>query len=208
MPLAESNNKSTENPYDFIVNEPPKQRKPSLFSGQTSFKQRILVILGGGIVLIILIVIFASIFSSKPKTAGIVSVGQQQTTLITLATSADTAASQQITKNLATNVKLSLTSGQLSLINYLEATGSKITAISLLTSQTALVSKQLAATPANNFDYEYVQLAQSELTSYVSAIKQVYSSNNPASQKVLLSNLYVSASLLLKEANTAASDLQ
>lgn len=207
MPPVQVSNKQTENPYDFIVNEAPKPQKPSLLSNQTSFKQRLIVILGGGIVLIIVIIIIASILSPKPKTAGLLSIAQQQSTLITLAYLGEKTAAQQITKDLATNVSLSLTSGRLSLVTYLEATGSKLTSASLLTTQSITLSTELTATPANNFDSEYVQLTQTQLINYVSALKQVFSSSDPASQKIIISNLYAGAILLLKQANSAAADL-
>jgi len=207
MPPVQTTNKPDANPYDFIINEPPKQPKPSLLSSQTSFKQRLLVILGGGLVLIIVIVVISSLFSSKPKTTGLLAIAQQQTALITVATSATTTASQQITKNLATNVELSLTSAQLSVISYLKSAGSNPTATSLLSSQTTVLSKELASTPANNFDSVYAGLTQTQLSSYASTIKSVYSSSDPASLKLLLSNLYVSANLLLKEATTTTTSL-
>lgn len=207
MSDTENSNQSSENPYDFIVNEVPKPKKPSLFSSQSSFKQRLLVILGGGLALIIIIVIISSIFSSPPKTTAIVSIGEQQTTLITLATEADQTANLQVTKNLATNIELSLSSGQVNLVKYLKRTGSKITSAGLLTKKTTQLKAELTATPANNIDTQYVQMAKSELTSYISAIKQAYTVSDPASQKVLLNNLYASSELLLKEANTTATSL-
>lgn len=207
MPPSLPSTKPTESPYDFIVNEAPKPRKPSLLSNQTSFKQRLLIILGGGIVLIIVIIIISSLFSSKPKTAGLLSLAQQQSTLITLAAKGEQTASQQITKDLATNVSLSLTTGRLSLVTYLDAAGSKLTAASLVTTQSVTLSTELTSTPANNFDFEYAQLTQTLLTSYVSSIKQVFSANQPANVKVILRNLYAGASLLLKEADTAVIDL-
>lgn len=207
MPPTETNSPPTTSPYDFIVNEPKKQRKLTIFNSQTSFKQRILIILGGGLVLIILLIVLASIFSPKPKTAGLLTLGQQQDTLITLASSAATTANQQITINLATNIELSLTSEQFSVVKYLKTSGTKVTTASLLTTKATALSKELASTPSNSFDSEYVQLTQSQLSNYLAAIKRAFSSSDPVNQKVLLNNLYVSANLLLEEANTAANDL-
>ena len=207
MPPAQSNNKPTENPYDFIVNGAPKPQKPGLLSNQGSFKQRLLVILGGGLILIILIVIISSIFASKPKTAGLLSIAQQQSALITLSGLGERTAAQQITRDLAVNVELNLESAQVSLVSYLEDTGMKLTATSLLSSQTTPLSTELTATPANNFDSEYVQLTQTQLKNYVSALKQVFSSSDPSSQKIILRNLYAGANLLLGQANSTAANL-
>lgn len=209
MPPAPTDTKPSANPYDFIVNQAPKPKKPSLLSSQTSFVKRLLVIFGGAFGLIIVIIIIASIFSSKPKTSGLLSIAEQQATLISLAHSATTTAGQQITKNLAASVQLSLISNQLSVVNYLKTTGdSKLTITSLSTSQGAVLSKQLISTPANTFDSEYVQLTQTQLASYLTLIKQTFSSSDPASQKILLSNSYASANLLLKEANATSTGLQ
>ena len=116
-------------------------------------------------------------------------------------------AAQQITKNLASNVDLSLTSGQLSLVTYLETTGSKVSTASLLTAQSTTLSTELSGAPANNFDSEYVQLTQTQLKDYASALKQIFSSSDPANQKVILRNLYAGANLLLKESNSTETDL-
>src|SRR5580692_4287747 len=101
MPPASVDTKSPENPYDFIFKEAPKPKKPGLLSPQTSFMKRLLIILGSAFGLIIVIIIVASLFSSTPKTAGLVSIAEKQATLLSLAQSAETTASQQITKDLA-----------------------------------------------------------------------------------------------------------
>jgi hypothetical protein len=207
MSVSNADNLPAENPYSFIVNGSQKQRRSSLFSNQTSFRKKLLVILGGGLVLIILIVIISSLFSSKTNTQSLITIAEQQNTLITLATSAEATASQQATKNLDSNINLALTSEQLQLIQYIESAGVKITSASLKTSQAATLTAQLSAASANNFDSLYVQLTQSQLTSYIASIKQAYVSSDPTGEKVLLSNLYVSANLLLKNSNQASAEL-
>jgi hypothetical protein len=207
MPPTQTTNTASDNPYDFIVNSESKPKKQSLLNSQTPFRQRLLVILGGAVILIILIVVISSIFSSKPNTAGVISIAEQQGTLISMAAVAGLNANQQVTKNLAANITLTMTSGQLSVINYIESTGKKITSTSLLTSHTTQLSSQLSSTPSNNFDSVYIQLTQTELASYETMLKSAYSSSDPASQKQLLSNLYDSLTLLIKEASSAANDL-
>ena len=207
MPPVENTTQPTENPYDFIVNNAPKAKKLNLLGPQISFKQRILTILAGALILIILIVVVSSIFSSKPKTAGLFSVAQQQGTLLSMAKVGGLSASQQITRNLAANISLTMTSQQLGLVHYIASTGTKVTSGSLLSGHTTELSSELTSSPANNFDNLYVQLTQTELSRYVGLIKSAYSSSDPASQRILLSNLYVSANLLIKQANSTASDL-
>jgi len=207
MPPAQTPNKPSDNAYDFIVNKESKPKKASFINSQTSFKQRLLVILGGAVILIILIVIVSSLFSSKPKTAGLLSVAQEQGTLFTLAGDASLSANQQVTRNLAINITLTMTSGQLNVINYIKGTGTKILPASLHASNVTELSSELSSTPSNNFDSLYVQLTQGALTSYITTLKSAYSSSLPLSQKLLLSNLYASATLLVKEADSTASDL-
>lgn len=207
MPPAQTPNKPSENAYDFIVNKESKPKKPSFINSQTPFKQRILVILGGAVILTILIIIISSIFSSKPKTAGLLSVAQEQGTLFTLAGDASLSANQQVTRNLAINITLTMTTGQLNVINYIKGTGTKIVPASLHASNVTQLSSELTSTPANNFDSLYVQLTQNTLSSYITTLKSAYSSTLPLSQKLLLSNLYASATLLTKEANSTSSDL-
>lgn len=210
MPPASTDNKPTENPYDFIVNQAPKPKRPSLLGSQTSFTKRLLIILGGGLGLIIVIIIFVSLLSSPPKTAGLVSAAEEQATLLSLSEVAGKTASQQITKNLAATVQLSLLSDQLSLVTYIKDLNSslKITDTSLLTQQGTALTAQLSADPANSFDSEYVQLTQTHLSTYLNLLKQSYSSSDPTAEKILLSNLYNAANLLLKQANTTSTNLQ
>jgi hypothetical protein len=207
MPPDQTDNKSDENQYDFITKDAPKVRKPSLLGSQTSFMQRLIVILGGGIIIIIVIIIIASIFSSKPKTADLLSIAKTQSTLLSLANLGESTASQQVTKDLAANVELTITSGQVSLVKYLNAVGGKITPLSLHSIESTTLSTELTSTHANNFDFEYIQLTQAQLTDYVSALKQVFSASDPHNQKIILSNLYVTATILLKQANAAATSL-
>ena len=207
MPPTQSINTASQNPYDFIVNSGSKPKKQSLLNSQTPFRQRLLVILGGAVILIILIVVISSIFSSKPKTAGLISIAEEQDTLSSIAAIAGQNANQQVSKNLAANITLTMTSGQTNVVNYIESIGKKITPASLVTSHTTQLSSQLSSTPSNNFDSSYIQLTQTELASYLTMLKSAYSSSDPVSQKQILSNLYGSATLLVKEANSAASDL-
>lgn len=207
MPPTQTTSKPSDKDYDFIVNKESKPKKQSFINSQTSFKQRLLVILGGAVILIILIIIISSLFSSKPKTAGLLSVARSQGTLFTLAGVASLSANQQVTRNLAANITLTMTSGQLDVINYIKETGTKIVPASLHASNTAALSSELSSTPSNNFDSLYVQLTQSALSSYISTIKLAYSPSDPASQKILLANLYASATLLVNEANSTATAL-
>ena len=207
MPPTKISNNGPDNAYDFIVNGQSTPKKQGLLNSQTTLRQRLLVVLGGIVILIILIIVISSIFSSKPKTAGLITIAQEQGTLSALATVATQSGSQQVTKNLAININLTMASGQLGVIEYIASTGKKITSTSLLTSHTTTLTSQLTTTPANNFDSEYIQLTQTELASYVTIIKSAYSSSDPVSQKQLLSNLYTSATLLVKEASSAASAL-
>ena len=207
MPPGQSNNPPSTDPYAFITNEPKKKRNFNLFSPQVSFQKRLFIILGGGIVLIILIIIFSSLLSPKTKTTGLVTIGQEQGNLVALSTAASSTVSQQVTKNLAVNIILGLTSDQLRVVSYLNSAGKKVSVASLTTSQATTLSQQLSSAPANTVDSLYVQLVQNLLTGYITTLKQVYSSGATVKQKVLLSNFYNSANLLSTQLNSAAGNI-
>lgn len=201
-------NHNQSNSYDFFMNNQHSPKKPALLSGNRSFKQRIIIVVGGGLLLIILVIIGAAFIGGTPNTASLTTLAQQQNELITLSGSASTLATQPTTQNLAVNINLGLTTEQQTLLAYLKTHGDSVSSKTLSVGNSATATSQLtAATSAGNYDSVFIQLMQSQLSSYSSSLKQIYMQSSSVTQRQLLNTDYIDAQILIDQANSSASSL-
>lgn len=194
--------------YDFILSN-PQVPKRKLFNSSKPLTNNLLVIAGGIIVLIILIVIISSLFLGKGNdSASLVTLAEQQNELVRVSTEGVPDVTQQTTKNLATNIEFTLTSDQQHLLSYLSTTNTKVNPKSLLLKENTQTDKQLTnAVAIDTIDTVFIQIMQTQLTSYQQALKQVYDKTSKTTEKQVLNNEYSNAKLLLAECASASGAL-
>jgi hypothetical protein len=194
--------------YDFILSD-PQVPKRKLFNSSKPSTSKILIIAGGSVVLIVLIVIISSLFLGKGNdSASLVTLAEQQNELVRVSTKGVPDVAQQSTKNLATNIEFTLTSDQKQLLSYLSSIHTKVNPKSLLLKENLLTDKQLTnAVAIDTIDTVFIQIMQTQLTSYQQSLKQVYDKSSKTSEKQILNNAYSNAKLLLAECTSAAGSL-
>lgn len=187
------------NPYDFL-NEPPAAKR-GLLSGTTSKKQRTLVVVGGGLAILALITIILSVvFGGAPSNKEeLLSLAQQQNELIRVADIGVSKARDAEAKDLAVSSKLTFISDQQPLLTALKAQKVKVSTKQLAATKNTKTDQQLTeAEQANNFDTVFIEILQSELSTYQKALKKAY--DNPATGqklKATLATQYKNASLII-----------
>ena len=199
-----------QSPYDFLLNPAPAA-KPSKIAGKLPlphdpFLRRIVIILGGGIGLVIVVAILASIiFGGTSASANLTTLAQQQNELIRIATAASNQAVSQTTKNLAINTQLVLTTDQEQLLAYAKKHGLSIGTKELAGTKSTDTDTQLSnALAASNYDVVFIQIVQSQLTTYQALVKQTFTAIHDNLGRQLLNNDYTAASALLAQATTTS----
>ena len=172
--------------YDFFLN-PQSKPKQRFLSSNSSMKMRIVTVLGGGMVLIIIVIIISSLLSSKPGTAGLLTLAQEQNELVRVAAKAGQQSSQQI-------------------LAYSKKFGQKLSAKQLMLTRSATTDQQLtSAQAASNYDSVYLQITVTALNQYLQSLKQVYNSTSSKTQRQFLSTDYSAANILLNQAKAEQS---
>ena len=194
--------------YDFFLN-PQKPPKRSSFSGILSGPSSTAIKLGMvacAVFLVLIILYFVlSLFSSGNQTQLLV-VAQDQNELIrvaNLATTIGQSQSQQTTQNLAQSVALSLTTEQQQLLTFMASEGGKPSSKELsATKDTATDAELNNSIESSSFDVTFIGIMQSQLKSYQAALQSAFTSTNNLNEKLLLSNDYKAAGLLLTQINS------
>lgn len=202
-----------QNPYEFFLN-PAAPSKVKLAGKlplpKDPFLRRVAIVVGGGVVLIIAVIILATvIFGGASAPAGLLGIAQDQNELIRISTNVGEEVTAQTTKNLAVNAELILTTEQQQLVTYAGQHGQKISTKQLtLTKNTATDTQLTNAQAASNLDAVYIQITQSQLTAYRTALKQAFDATTSSTARQLLSTDYSAAATLLTQAGSAATSLQ
>jgi hypothetical protein len=186
----------SDNPYDFIMSSPQKQKKG--FSG--GFKQRLIIVAGGGVILLIVAIILVSILGSSGKsgTENLISLAQQQNEIVRITEIAKSKATISITKNYAITTQLSVSSSQAQILEQLQKSGHKLKPAQLTLKQNSNTDKQLDnAATAGNFDKTFEEILQKELASYRIAVQNAYKNATRTSERQLLEASFISVSTLL-----------
>jgi hypothetical protein len=188
-------------PYEFITSS-GQQPKGSLLPSGNSMKQRILVVVGGGAVFLILIIIIANIVSGSGNngTEKLVSIAQQQTEIVRIASIGMQQAQSQDSKNFATTADLSVLSAQQQMVDFLAQHGRKIKTKELVLKHSAQTDNQInAAVAASSFDETFKPIMQNQLQQYSLALKQLFPSIKNADTRQMISNDYDDAQALLEQ---------
>lgn len=151
--------------------------------------------------MLIIIIIFASLLGgSSSNTAPLVTVAQEQTELVRVASLGAQKASDQSTQNLAYSISLSLTSANAQLLNYMAINHHKLSPKVLTLKHSSQTDRSLeAALSDSTFDSTLTDIIQSDLNSYMQSLKAAYEANPGPKGRQLLSNQYNGAQLLLKQ---------
>jgi len=184
--------------YDFIMN-PQKPSKKILPTGN-SLVQRIAIVGGGLVILLIVGIVFMSILSSdgSEKTENLLTVAQEQTELIRIATEGSKNATGLPAQNLAQTVQASITSDNSALLAYMNTQGQKVSKEQLAAKQDKTTDTTLTnAKASNTYDLAFKDIMQSDLTAYLAAVQKAYKDNPGPKGQELLSKQFDGAELLL-----------
>lgn len=187
--------------YDFITN-PVKPAKRSLIplpGSGGSKKQKILFFVIASLVLVtILVLVFSIFFGGKSSgTDKLVNIVQKQNELIRIADIGEKKAQGEETKNLAVNIKLSVTSQQNDLIDYLKKNGKKVSTKELSIGKNTETDSALDKAESNGrFDEAFTSLISEQISDYMSSLQDTYSSISGKNAKQLISDDYNQTKLL------------
>jgi hypothetical protein len=202
LPAGQNNGHSGHNPYEFIVNpNTPKHGGNAL--GGDNFLKKIGLLVGGLVVVLIIAAVVISHFAPKGSTPGLTAIAQRQQEIVRIATLAVTNTTGQDTKNLATNIELSVTSNQTQIVSYLASHGTKLKAKDLALDKSSQTDTLLTnATSAGTYDSVVAQTLASQLQTYESLLQTTYKQTTSKPAKQLIQSCYDSATKLLKQAKS------
>lgn len=187
------------NQYDFIVSSGKNQSNSWLVTA--SLKTRITVVVVGLVILLLIGWIGIALLnnSSNSNLQNIVILVEEQNELARISQDPITNAAQETTQNFAVTTRLSLMSDQQAFLSYLSSYSVKPSDQVLSARQSAQTDTSLTAAKANGtYDQTYVSIAQKQLNTYASGLKQAYTDASSAQEKQLLNNAYNHAQLLIK----------
>lgn len=194
--------------YDFFMNPenaPKRSLLPSAPGGDSSFGKRIVVILGGAVLLLIVGVVISSLLSGGGgNTSRLLTVAEDQTELVRVATLGTTSATATTTQNFSQSCALSIQSAQLQLTSFISSHGGgKPSSKTLALKQNSATDTALSnATASSSFDATYTSIMQTQLSAYKNDLNTAYKNANNSSEKQLLSSDYNDAQLLVQELNS------
>lgn len=187
-----------QNQYDFILNPNNGKSKKDLFAFLKTGNKLVLTIFVG-VILIIVFGLLALILNSGPSnTEKLLSVAQQQQELIRVADRGTKDARGTRALNLATTVKLNLSSDQTPLVAALKAEGMKVNSAELNAGRDASTDQKLTNALQNNrFDEVFVEHIQAELLDYQAALNEAYKTTRNQKLKETLKTQYDNATILI-----------
>ncbi|HVV66445.1 MAG TPA: hypothetical protein VHB72_00010 [Candidatus Saccharimonadales bacterium] len=196
------------NEYAFIMEpaKPPRQ-KLNLIPAGSSLPIRIAVVGGGIIILIILFTVIKGLVTTPPfDTTAMIGLAQDQQEMIHITSQAlqqskqQQAALSQNTMNFAVTAQASLSSDQNQTLTYLKNNGKKVKSGTLNQKVSATTDSQLSTAASNStFESTYVQLMETELKNYQTALKTTFVDTKGAKGRQLLNQEYTSSQLLLNQ---------
>lgn len=199
-----------ETPYDFFMSSQSYQQKKGLFSarplpdpsqGRTASSNKLLLIAAGGILLVLVLAV-ASLFIPKgnPRLE-LVAAAQSQNETLRVCNIGAKEAKLQSTRSFVTSCSLSLTSEQRQLLAQLSKAGVDVGGDQLDVGRNAKLDQQLkSASAASSFDEAFVIIAETQLNSYVRAMKRAATAPTTNDiEKTLLTKQFESSQLLLQQ---------
>lgn len=195
---------SDSNPYDFIMNEPPKQKRSLIPKGESK-KQRMIIMFGlGAGVLTILILVFSLIFSAgNTSIENVEAAAKEQQEIIRVAELGERGARSSGTQSFAISVKLAFTSTQQQFLTYLEGRDRKLKdkELNLRTNEETDVTLKAAA-DSGKFDETFDTVMTEHLEVHKRNLIKYYEGAESKTQKELFQGAYEQITGLLDENTT------
>jgi hypothetical protein len=189
------------NPYQFIMEPPKKQKGSGKFSlGDNPFIMRLIMISGGAIALIIATTVVLNLFFA-PKTSvdDIVSIAQTEQEIIRIATQGQTASSSSI-KDASINTQLAVTSQQQTWLNFLAQHKRKVPLKELnLKKNTTTDTQFTQARATSTFDGTFKTTLRAQLEAYNILLKDAADKATSENEKTTLLSHYNQILLLLQQ---------
>lgn len=188
-----------KSPYDFLANDPRKQRRSLPLAG-LSFRKKLLLLGGGAVIIMIIIALVSSLFlnGSSNTVQQIRALAIEQNELIRISELGSQKARSSNAMNLAVTARATITSDQKATITYLGSQKQKIPAKELATGKNAKTDDLLRrAEQANQFDDVFTKELQTELKTYQANVKKAYDATSSKKAKALLSDNYNHVKVLI-----------
>jgi len=203
LPGGQNNGHTGHNPYEFIMSpNMPKRR----VVGGNSFVMKIALLVGGAVLLMIVIAVVMSALGPKSVTPQLTAIAEQQQEIIRIATNAARQTSGTDTTNFVTNVALSVTSSQNTVVTYVTSHGTKLSTKVLALKQNSKTDSLLSsAANAGTYDSTVRSTLTDQLTSYEGELRKTYKATSNKKVQQLLQNCYNAASKLLDQAKNIAA---
>jgi hypothetical protein len=206
-PPQPAQNPGPQHDYSFIT-DPGKPPRKSLLPGASSLLGRVLLVVGGLLVLVIIFVIVRGALTGGSSVPAFVGIAQEQEELIHLTDGADKENSlNEVNQNFAITARLSLTSAQSELIQYMSKNGTTINAKDLGIKISATTDQKLTSAATNNtYNETFKTIMQTKLTEYQKDMQQLYADKATGKTgKALLDKDYAAAGLLIEQLNATAN---
>lgn len=189
-----------DDPYAFITQAPPKQKKP-LIPQPDSPKRKILLAAGLAGILVFFGIVFILIFSSGgANTEPLTSLAQTQNEIIRVSNLAGNEVKSASTADFTQNTYTSMVSAQNQTLEYIATLQGKAPpAKQLVLKQSSKTDEAFKkASQAGQFDEVVDTTLYTQLKAYQSEVSQVYEASGNAKTKALMKSLYDSVTTLLK----------
>lgn len=201
LPNAPASGHFDPSKYEFITTPAAVPKKTLIPTTGSSKLQRIIfVVLGLFALITVLLVVFSLLGSSgKQNTAQLTTVGQQQTELIRVATLAEQKVASSPAKNLAANVKLSVTTQQSDYISALGRVSIKLDSKTLAQGANSKNDQELKTAESNGrYDEAFLKIMRTELDEYQKATQAAFNGTKSKSVKENLNTNYQQTTLLIE----------
>lgn len=180
------------NPYDFILNEPPKKKRSLVPKGESK-KQRMIIMFGFGAALLTVLIIIFSLISGAGNSSieNVESAAKEQQEIIRVAEIGERGARSSATQSFAISVKLAFTSTQQQFLTYLEGRDRKLKGKELnarLDEDTDVTLK--TAGDSGKFDETFETVMTEHLEAHKQKLIKYYESAGSKTQKELFKGAY------------------
>ncbi|HUA13178.1 MAG TPA: hypothetical protein VL989_01630 [Candidatus Sulfotelmatobacter sp.] len=206
---APSEQPSSQEPYDFILNPQSKHHKSptARLPGLSFSASRLLLIAGSAFAGVIVLAVIVNVLKSPGNLPEMTAVAQDQTEMAHLSSEANE--SQSLSPNYSNFVvtsELTLSSSTNQLEHYLAINGQKISAKKLVMGESSSISQSLSAAQANgNYSQVFDQTMQSQINNYASNLRTAYKATKGVHGRALLANFYNQAVLLNTQLDQAST---
>lgn len=200
-PVAASPTTTGHNPYEFILSAQPP--KPSKFGSGSLAKRILLVCVGLGLLAVIAMVAMNLLGSKGVSREQLVTIAQQQQEIVRIAQTANSQATGQATKDIATTIDLSVNTDQQKLLEYGSKINIKIDKKQLnLKKDTKTDAFLDNAQASSTYDAAWRQTMQTMIASYKSNLTTLFDSTESKSLKDILNKSFNNATLIEEQLKT------